>query len=108
MNRFGIWILMFVLMSACATSAPPSIASAVPSATPTFPPVPPTATLPPTALPTTTPQPLVPNFQHIVIIMFENKEFGSVIGNSLMPNFNRLASEYTLLTQYYAIMHPSL
>ena len=40
--------------------------------------------------------------------MFENKEFGSVIGNSLMPVYNKLAREYTLLTQYYAITHPSL
>jgi hypothetical protein len=40
--------------------------------------------------------------------MFENKEFGSVIGNPQMPTYNRLASEYTLLTQYYAIRHPSL
>jgi hypothetical protein len=51
---------------------------------------------------------LVPHFQHIAIIMFENKEFGSVIGNPQMPTFNRLAREYTLLTQYYAIRHPSL
>jgi phosphatidylinositol-3-phosphatase len=40
--------------------------------------------------------------------MFENKEFGSVIGNPQMPTYNRLAREYTLLTQYYAIRHPSL
>ena len=40
--------------------------------------------------------------------MFENKEFGTVIGNPLMPNYNRLAREYTLLTQYYAVRHPSL
>lgn len=40
--------------------------------------------------------------------MFENKEFGSVIGNPLMPNYNRFAREYTLLTQYYAVTHPSL
>jgi phosphatidylinositol-3-phosphatase len=40
--------------------------------------------------------------------MFENKEFGSVIGNPLMPTYNRLAQEYSLLTQYYAIRHPSL
>jgi len=40
--------------------------------------------------------------------MFENKEFGSVIGNSLMPSYNKLAREYTLLTQYYAVTHPSL
>jgi phospholipase C len=40
--------------------------------------------------------------------MFENKEFGSVIGNPLMPNYNKLARDYTLLTQYYAVTHPSL
>jgi phospholipase C len=40
--------------------------------------------------------------------MFENKEFGTVIGNPLMSNYNRLAREYTLLTQYYAVRHPSL
>jgi len=55
-----------------------------------------------------TPKPLVPNFKRIVIIVFENKEFGTVIGNPQMPNFNKLASEYTLLTQYYAVTHPSL
>jgi phospholipase C len=51
---------------------------------------------------------LVPAFKHIVIIIFENKEFGFVIGNSQMPNYNRLAEENTLLTQEYAITHPSL
>jgi len=55
-----------------------------------------------------TPKPLVPNFKRIVIIVFENKEFGTVIGNPQMPNFNKLAREYTLLTQYYAVTHPSL
>lgn len=54
------------------------------------------------------PLPLVPNFSHIVIIVFENKEFGSVIGNGQMAYFNLLASSYTLLTAHYAITHPSL
>jgi phosphatidylinositol-3-phosphatase len=108
MYRFRVWMFLFVWISACVTSAPPSIASAVPSAAFTVAPPLPTATLPPTAVPTDTPRPLVPNFGHIAVIMFENKEFGSVIGNPQMPSYNRLAREYTLLTQYYAIMHPSL
>ena len=62
----------------------------------------------PTTVSTATPIPLVPNFKHIAIIVFENKEFGTVIGNRNMPYFNILASSYTLLTQHYAIMHPSL
>jgi phospholipase C len=52
--------------------------------------------------------PSLPNFEHIVTIIFENKGFETVIGNPLMPNYNKLAKDYTLLTQYYAIGHPSL
>jgi phosphatidylinositol-3-phosphatase len=100
-------MLLLIFVTACATSSPPTLVpSPVPSATLTPSQVPPTETPLPTS--TATPKPLVPNFQHIVIIMFENKEFGSVIGNPQMPTYNRLASEYTLLTQYYAIQHPSL
>lgn len=50
----------------------------------------------------------VPNFEHIVIIVFENKGFETVAGNPLMPKFNELVQESTLLTEYYAIQHPSL
>lgn len=31
-----------------------------------------------------------------------------MIDNPLMPTYNKLAHQYTLLTQYYAIRHPSL
>lgn len=97
-----------------------------PAVTPTAPPPASTVTSFPTQtqLPTQLPQPSqtpatvpspsataesdVPNFDHIVMVMFENKEFGSVIGNSLMPTYNKLARENTLLTQYYAVIHPSL
>jgi phospholipase C len=40
--------------------------------------------------------------------MFENKEYDRVMGNPDMPVFNQLASDYTVLTQHYAITHPSL
>ncbi len=50
----------------------------------------------------------MPDFAHIVIIILENREFGSVIGRNTWPAVNRWAQEYTLLTQYYAVTHPSL
>lgn len=50
----------------------------------------------------------VPAFSRIVIIVLENREFDLVIGNPQMPNFNGWAKDYTLLTQHYAIRHPSL
>jgi hypothetical protein len=110
MLRSRYWIAILVLLVACAPLPPPPVSTLtpVPSATLTVSPVPATAASTPSAPPTETPKPLVPNFQHIVIIMFENKEFGSAIGNPQMPTYNKLAREYTLLTQYFAIQHPSL
>jgi phosphatidylinositol-3-phosphatase len=69
-----------------------------------------TATIPAqtsTITPVPTPR-LIPAFKHIVMILFENREFGFVIGNSQMPNYNRLAKTNALLTQEFAITHPSL
>src|ERR1041385_4792819 len=123
MNRFVILVLLLVLLTACsqipaptfpptstATIAPSPVPSDTPTATQTPTPIPPTATITASATPTigSESQAGVPNFDHIVMIIFENKEFGSVIGNALMPNYNKLAHDYTLLTQYYAIRHPSL
>jgi len=94
------WILLVVtLLAAC--SAPFQSPSPTSTSTPL-----PTET--PTITPTATPRPLVPDFAHIIMFVFEDREFDSVIGNSDMPNFNRWAGEYTLLTQYYAIRYPSL
>jgi hypothetical protein len=50
----------------------------------------------------------LPNFDHIVIITFENRDYTDVIGNIFMPNFNWYAWKYTLLNQFYAVTHPSL
>ena len=50
----------------------------------------------------------IPAFSHVIIVIFENKEFGDVMGNRGMPNFNRWAGEYALLTRYCAVSHPSL
>ena len=45
----------------------------------------------------------------MVEIILENREYGFVIGNTRqMPFLNKMAQEYTLLTQYYAVSHPSL
>ncbi len=50
----------------------------------------------------------MPDFSHIGVIVLENREFGSVIGNPQMPQYNEWAAQYTLLTEHYAIQHPSL
>jgi acid phosphatase len=50
----------------------------------------------------------VANFDHIVVVTFENREYHNVIGNLFMPTYNGYAGKYALLTQYYAVTHPSL
>ena len=105
-------------------SAMPTSPAALPSATPALNPTPTllaaSATgLAPTSTPSetaqtspatgsTSPASGVPNFDVIAVIVLENKEYTTVIGNPQMPNFNAWAQESTLLTQYYGVRHPSL
>jgi phosphatidylinositol-3-phosphatase len=45
---------------------------------------------------------------HLILVVEENHEFGQVIGSPQARFLNRLAGTGTLLTNYYAIGHPSL
>ncbi len=49
-----------------------------------------------------------PVFDHVVVIVFENKEATSVLGNRAAPTFNTYATRYATLTRYYGVTHPSL
>jgi hypothetical protein len=50
----------------------------------------------------------IPTFDHVVVLVFENKESTSVLGNRAAPTFNAYARQYANLTRYYAVTHPSL
>ncbi|HEX7556195.1 MAG TPA: alkaline phosphatase family protein [Leptolinea sp.] len=108
------YLLCIILLCSCTqqpaagqvSTLEPTIAitltsTLLPSATATL--IKPTSTFTPVPTPR-----IIPTFKNIVMILFENREFGFVIGNSQMPNYNRLAKENALLTQEFAIMHPSL
>ena len=64
--------------------------------------------LSPTSAHASSSQQQVPNFDHIVIITFENKGYEKIIDNPLMPAYNMYALGNTLLTGYHAVAHPSL
>jgi acid phosphatase len=49
-----------------------------------------------------------PRPAHVVLIVFENKEEGQVLGSRAAPTFTALARRYVRLTNYYAVTHPSL
>ncbi len=98
-----------LLLFGCTAGGSPQLPTAQPpSQTPVPQIVVPTLTPTLEITATPTPRPLVPDFQHIITIVFENKEFGTVIGSPKMPYFNELAKSYALLTQFYAVTHPSL
>ena len=50
----------------------------------------------------------LPTFKHVYIVMEENTNYASVVGNSSMPYLNGLINKYGLATQYYANTHPSI
>jgi hypothetical protein len=62
------------------------------------------ATVPSTAPPSVR----VPDFTHVVLVVFENHEASSIAGNPDAPTFNALARRYATLTNYDAVTHPSL
>lgn len=51
---------------------------------------------------------VIARYEHIFLIIEENKGYGKIIGDrSAAPNINRLAEEYGAATQFYAEVHPS-
>jgi acid phosphatase len=61
------------------------------------------------AVPTTVPQSVpVPDFTHVVVVVFENHEASSIAGNPDARTFNALGRRYATLTNYDAVSHPSL
>jgi phosphatidylinositol-3-phosphatase len=101
-----------------ATSCSPVIVEPLPTDTPqakqalpTFVVQNPTSTTQPTNAPQPGSTPVsgkIPVFSHVIIIILENEESSNIIGNSSMPNLNKLAQQYASLTNYYAVAHPSL
>jgi hypothetical protein len=49
-----------------------------------------------------------PSFDHVFVIVMENQEYESVIGNSSAPYINSLAQQYGLATNATGVAHPSL
>lgn len=118
MRSLGAICTLTAISLACSQAAsiltPPSTEAVPPPAVSTVTlgpaPLPPTETPSATAAPSVTPTaaPLVPDFRHILEVVFENKEFGTVVRSPQMPYFNELAASNTLLTQHFAVAHPSL
>ena len=51
---------------------------------------------------------LVPDYDHIFLIVEENKAFNDVVGSKNAPYINQLIANGSLLANYHATAHPSL
>ncbi|MGH9418713.1 MAG: alkaline phosphatase family protein, partial [Thermoanaerobaculia bacterium] len=49
----------------------------------------------------------VPAFEHVYLIVMENHEYGTIVGNTNAPYLNSLIATYGLAANYDAIGHPS-
>jgi len=61
----------------------------------------------PTATPAAAATPVVLSFDHIYLIVMENHEYPTIVGNSRAPYINGLIGRYGLATNYRAVAHPS-
>ena len=50
----------------------------------------------------------MPDFTHVVVVVFENHESNAIAGSSDAPTFNGLGARYARLTRYHGVTHPSL
>jgi acid phosphatase len=48
------------------------------------------------------------SFNHVAVVVLENQNFASIIGNPNMPFLNSLASSNSVARQYFANTHPSI
>jgi acid phosphatase len=87
-NRLCVALLLCILLAGC-TSPPTQVGGSL------------VATAPPA--PST-----LPHFSHIFVLLMENKEVDSVIGNQESSYINGLAQRYGRAANYYGITHPSL
>jgi hypothetical protein len=49
----------------------------------------------------------MPRYDHIIVIVAENRGYQQIIGNANAPKLNRLATAYGLSTEFFAEVHPS-
>ena len=51
--------------------------------------------------------PAVPRYDHVVVVVEENKGYSTILERGLAPNLTRLAKEYGSARQMFAEVHPS-
>ena len=116
MKKTSLLIILLLILAGCAPArtiivvATPSQLTPYPSVTPLPSSIPP---LPTTGNSKTGASVLVaggslPNFDHIILIVLENRDYSVAMDGKSMPGLVALAQKYVQLSNYYAVSHPSL
>lgn len=97
-SRAAVWILAVGLVAACSStpstdSTGTSSSAAAPSS--------------PSSPSPSAPTPGLPRPQHVLVVVFENHGFGSVLGSPDAPYLTSLAATGTTLTDAHGVRHPS-
>ena len=50
----------------------------------------------------------LPRFDHVIVVVLENKSQSRLLGNDDAPNFNGFGRRYAVLSHYGGVAHPSL
>jgi phosphatidylinositol-3-phosphatase len=50
----------------------------------------------------------IPTFEHVIVVVFENKESADVLGGRAAPTFSAYTRRFASMTRYYGVTHPSL
>jgi hypothetical protein len=91
-----------LVAAASGTATTPSVAATASPRTTTA-----SASAPTSVSPARSAAAAVPSFRHIYLIVMENHEYGSIVGNPHAPYLNSLIHRYGLATNYHAVSHPS-
>lgn len=111
MKQYTIWVTALALLAACAddgstgpATSPPAPSTAAATTSPTTGP----ANTPATTTATT--EPARRAAPHVFVIVLENTSYSTTFGEGSQAPYlaDDLAAQGALLTQYYAVAHPSL
>ena len=111
-------VVVLALLAGCGSSHPPAATATPVSSTPalssqvTSSPVTSSAVPGPAGSSTsvgssTPPTGPVPRFDHVVVVVEENRAYAEIIDNAAAPYLNALAAGGALFTRSYALLHPS-
>ena len=98
-SRAAVLILTLGVLAAC-TSSPSADSAGTPSSAAA-------SSSGSGAPPSSAPVPGLPTPQHVLVVVFENHGFGSVLGSPDAPYLNSLATSGTTLTDSHGVRHPS-